>query len=173
MTHRAITALARTLQSRVSLGKSRLETMCLLIVGMVSARTVNLGHIACERPGSVLIASTYRRLQRFFQHAALPQDSAVPILADLIGSRGPWTLALDRTQWAIGARDLVSGAAVMLAPSGVALRTALAVRVACHARDAIGHGLPVPASSRAKVIALAPSRRLISAPAFPETRRRS
>lgn len=106
MPHRAITALARTLQPRVSLGKSRLETMCLLIVGMVSARTVNLGHIACERPGSVLIASTYRRLQRFFQHAALPQDWVVPILADLIGSRGPWTLALDRTQWAIGAREV-------------------------------------------------------------------
>ena len=106
MSHRAITALARTLQPRVGLGKSRLETMCLLIVGMVSARTVNLGHIACERPGSVLIASTYRRLQRFFQYAALPQDWAVAILADLIASRGPWTLALDRTQWAIGAREV-------------------------------------------------------------------
>ena len=72
MPHRAITALAQSLQPRVSLGKSRLETMCLLIVGMVSARTVNLGHIACERPGSVLIASTYRRLQPLFEHAALP-----------------------------------------------------------------------------------------------------
>lgn len=65
MLHRAITALAETLQPRIDLGKSRLETLCLLVVGMVSARTVNLGHIACERPGSVLIASTWRRLQRF------------------------------------------------------------------------------------------------------------
>lgn len=102
MSHRAITALAGTLQPRVSLGKSRVETMCLLIVGMVSARTVNLRHIACERPGSVLIASTYRRLQRFFQHAALPQDWALALLADLIASCGPWTLALDRTQWRSG-----------------------------------------------------------------------
>ncbi len=50
MTHRAITALARSLQPRVRLGKSGLETI-LLIVGMVSARTVNLGHIACG-PGA-------------------------------------------------------------------------------------------------------------------------
>jgi hypothetical protein len=61
MPHRAITALERILRPRVGLSKSRLETLCLIVVGMVSARTVNLGHIACERPGSALIASTYRR----------------------------------------------------------------------------------------------------------------
>ena len=106
MSQRAITALAASLQPRVDLGKSRLETLCLLIVGMVGARTVNLGHIACERPGSVRIASTYRRLQRFFQHVALPQDWAAQIVADLIGRRGGWTLALDRTHWAVGARQV-------------------------------------------------------------------
>ena len=69
MSHRAVTALQRILRPHVGLSKSRLETLCLLVIGMVSARTVNLGHIACERSGaSVLIASTYRRLQRFFQH---------------------------------------------------------------------------------------------------------
>jgi hypothetical protein len=69
MSHRAITALAQTLRGHVGLGKSRLETLGLLIVGMVSARTVNLGHIATERPGTALTASTYRRLRRFFQHS--------------------------------------------------------------------------------------------------------
>ena len=75
--------------------------------------------------------------------------------------------------WVIGARDLVSGAAVMLAPSGVALRTALAVRVACDAGDAIGFGVAVPASSRAKVIAVAAGWGLICAAAFLATGRRS
>ena len=113
MPHRAITALAGILQPRVGLSKSRMETLCLLVVGMVSARTVNLGHIACERPGSVLIASTYRRLQRFFQHVVLPRDWVVPILADLLalrgdggGGGGSWTLVLDRTQWSIGTREV-------------------------------------------------------------------
>ena len=49
--------------------------MALLVIGMIGARTVNLAHLACER-GSALaeLASTYRRLQRFFQHVALAED---------------------------------------------------------------------------------------------------
>ena len=42
----------------------------MLVVGMIGARTVNLGHVATETGRGVLVASTYRRLQRFFQHCA-------------------------------------------------------------------------------------------------------
>ena len=68
MQNRTITALADRLRACIPLSKSRLETLCLLIVGAIGARTVNLGHIATERGGPVQPASTYRRLQRFFQH---------------------------------------------------------------------------------------------------------
>ena len=71
------------------------------------------------------------------------------------------------------ARDVVSGTAMMLAPSGSALRAALAVRVAFDAGDAIGFGVSVPPSSRAKVISVAAGWGLICASAFPATRRRS
>lgn len=106
MLHRAITALEGFLRPHVSLSKSRLETLCLLMVGMVSARTVNLGHIACERPGTTLTASTYRRLQRFFQHVRLGQDWTLPLAAGLLGPGRRWTLVLDRTQWSIGTREV-------------------------------------------------------------------
>jgi hypothetical protein len=106
MHHRAITTLAAVLGPRVRLSKSRLETLCLLVVGMVSARTVNLGHVACERPGAVRIDSTYRRLQRFFQHVDLGADWTLPLVRDLLDLRGRWTLALDRTHWKIGRRDV-------------------------------------------------------------------
>lgn len=102
MLHRAIAALRQTLSLHVVLSKSRVESMALVVVGMVSARTVNLSHVACERPGAVRIASTYRRLQRFFQHVALPQDWSAPIVARLVGRGGSWHLALDRTQWQVG-----------------------------------------------------------------------
>ncbi len=52
------------------------------------------------------IASTYRRLQRFFQHVDLGPDWAAMIVARLIGPTGGWTLALDRTTWKIGTRDV-------------------------------------------------------------------
>lgn len=106
MLHRAIRALEGILSPHVGLSKSRLETLCLLVVGMVSARTVNLGHIACERPGTAQTASTYRRLQRFFQHARLDPDWTLPLVAGLVGPARHWTLVLDRTQWSIGKREV-------------------------------------------------------------------
>ena len=45
-------------------------------------------------------------MQRFFQHVDLGPDWAVPIVARLIGSASAWTLALDRTNWKIGTRDV-------------------------------------------------------------------
>lgn len=106
MHHPAIRALEASLEPHLGLSKSRLETLCLLVVGMISARTVNLGHIACERPGSALTASTYRRLQRFFQHVRLDEDWTLPIVAKLLGANRRWTLVLDRTQWSIGQREV-------------------------------------------------------------------
>ena len=107
MHHQAITTLATVLGPCVRLGKSRLETLCLIVVGMIGARTVNLSHVACERPGTALVASTYRRLQRFFQHVSLGPDWSAPLVVGLLGlGGGPWHLALDRTQWKLGTRHV-------------------------------------------------------------------
>ncbi len=75
MTHCSLADLQKTLSPHVHLGKTRLETLCLLVLGVISARTVNLTHIATERPGRAKVASTYRRLQRFFQQVRLPPSS--------------------------------------------------------------------------------------------------
>jgi hypothetical protein len=108
MPHRAITTLQQILRPHVGLSKSRLETLCLIVVGMISARTVNLSHLACERPTTALVASTYRRLQRFFQHVRLGRDWSAPLVIGLLGLEGPWRLALDRTQWKLGTRTSTS-----------------------------------------------------------------
>jgi hypothetical protein len=105
MQHRTIAALADRLRTCIPLSKSRLETLCLLIIGAIGARTVNLGHIATERGGPVQPASTYRRLQRFFQFFGLAPDWAAPLLAATLGT-GRWTLVLDRTNWKIGRTEV-------------------------------------------------------------------
>jgi len=102
----AIAALRQDLSLHLNLSKSRVETMALIVIGMISARTVNLSHLASERPAGALIASTYRRLQRFFQHARLAQDWSAPLVARLLDLTGSWHLVLDRTQWQVGARDV-------------------------------------------------------------------
>lgn len=106
MPHRAVAALAEILRPGIALGKSRLETLCLIVVGMVSARTVNLGHLAAERSGDVLIASTCRRLQRFFQHVRLGPDRAAPLIGAMLTGARQWDLALDRTNWQVGTTDI-------------------------------------------------------------------
>ncbi len=97
MSQPAIAALQSVLSPHFALGNSRLETLCLIVIGMISARTVNLSHLACERPGEVQVASTYRRLQRFFQYVRLPEDWAAPLIGAMLKGARNWDLALDRT----------------------------------------------------------------------------
>jgi hypothetical protein len=75
------------------------------MVGMLNALTVNLTHLASERPSRTLIASTCRRLQRFFQYVRLDPDWPVPLLAAMIGS-DRFILVLDRTNWKIGRSEV-------------------------------------------------------------------
>lgn len=99
-------ALGGLLSSHLGLGKSRVETLVVIIVGLVSARTVNLSHIASQFPGSAKHASSYRRLQRFFQHVRVDNDWVAQMMVRLLNQRGPWLLALDRTNWKVGSRDI-------------------------------------------------------------------
>jgi len=108
MLNQAIATLRDNLRPHLDLSKDRTETLALLIIAMVSARTVNLSHLAAERPGAAQVASTYRRLQRFFQHVRPGRDWAAPLVAELAGLRASrrWYLALDRTQWRVGACEV-------------------------------------------------------------------
>ncbi|MTH94518.1 transposase, partial [Roseibium sp. RKSG952] len=74
MIRTALDTLQQKLSAGLSLSHSRLETLCLLVIGIASVRTVNLSHISSEMPTQAKLESTYRRLQRFFQHVCLGQD---------------------------------------------------------------------------------------------------
>ena len=106
MTTNLSAALTERLSAYIDLSNSRLETLALLITGMIGARTVNLSHIASERGAPVKVASSYRRFQRFFQYAKPPEDWAAPLIIAVLGLTGPWTLCLDRTNWKIGTKDV-------------------------------------------------------------------
>ncbi|MGZ4671838.1 MAG: hypothetical protein ACXV8K_04150 [Ilumatobacteraceae bacterium] len=67
----------------------------------------------------------------------------------------------------IGARDLASGAAMVLASPRRPLQMAIAARVACDLGDAVGFGLAVPPRSKGKVIAVAIGWGVLCASAFP------
>lgn len=106
MFSKALSILKQRLSPHLNLSHSRLETLCLLVVGMVNARSVNLSHLACELPSAAKVESTYRRLQRFFQHVDLGLDWAAPLVIKMSGVCAPWHLCLDRTNWKIGQRHV-------------------------------------------------------------------
>ena len=57
MTRNVIAALRLSLQDHLSLRKSRLESFCVLVVGVLLSRTVNLSHLACMFPTAAEVAS--------------------------------------------------------------------------------------------------------------------
>jgi hypothetical protein len=67
----------------------------------------------------------------------------------------------------IGMRDVLSGVAMTLSPSGTPLQAAVAARVACDASDVVAFGLSVPPRSRVKVIAVAAAWGLVCAASYP------
>jgi hypothetical protein len=106
MQSRIRAALVATLSGTFSLSKSRLETLACLLIAMVSSRTVNLTHAVCHLPDKALHASRYRRLQRFFQYVRLDQDAVARAVIGMLNLNRPIPLALDRTNWRIGSKDI-------------------------------------------------------------------
>ena len=106
MIRKAIDTLSAKLSDGLSLSNSRLQTLCLLLIGIASARTVNLSHLSGEMPTQAKVESTYRRLQRFFQHVVLGEDWSAQLVIRMLGLFGNWNLCLDRTNWKIGRKQI-------------------------------------------------------------------
>jgi hypothetical protein len=84
---------------------------------------------------------------------------------------GPESPFVGNVARAIGARDLVSGAAMVLASPGRPLQLAIGARVACDLGDAIGFGLAAPPRSKLKVVAVAIGWGVLCASVLPAARR--
>src|SRR3954466_14532308 len=100
------TVLVATLELHFGLSKRRLATLTALICGLIHSRTVNLSHLAVHLCGAACHASKYRRLQRFFQRVRLDQDVAARLVVHMLDLGRPKFLALDRTNWKLGSRDI-------------------------------------------------------------------
>ena len=67
---------------------------------------MNLTKLATAFAGHASEAANYKRLQRFLHHFELPYAQVARCVVKLLGQPGPYTLALDRTNWKVGATDL-------------------------------------------------------------------
>jgi len=69
-------------------------------------RTVNLSILATAFSGPAKEESNYKRLQRFLWEFEMPYARLATFIVKLLGVPGPYTLALDRTNWKVGVINL-------------------------------------------------------------------
>src|SRR4051794_28411281 len=107
MNRRVTAPVRRALQGPLCWRKTRRESFCVLVVGVLLSRPVNLSHPACIFPTRAAIASNDRRLQRFFEQVIVDGSQLARVIVRIVGlGTGPWLLALDRTCWKFGRYDI-------------------------------------------------------------------
>jgi Transposase DDE domain len=97
-----IRSLEQTLSDNLSWNKARIKFVARFLLALFSQRTVNLARLATAFSGAASEAAHYKRLQRFLHHFELPYAQVAHFVVRVLGTPGPYTLALDRTNWQVG-----------------------------------------------------------------------
>ena len=98
-----IRSLEQTLIDNLPWNKARIKCVTRFLLALYAVRTVNLSILATAFSGTATEASNYKRLQRFLREFELPYVQLAQFVVKLLGIPGPYTLALDRTNWKVGA----------------------------------------------------------------------
>ena len=101
-----IRSLEQTLLENLPWNKARIKCVARFLLALYAVQTVNLSILANAFSGSAQVESNYKRLQRFLRQFEMPYAELAEFVVSLLGLPGPYTLALDRTNWKIGAVDL-------------------------------------------------------------------
>ena len=95
-------SLCSLLQSSLSWRKQRVETLLMLLQGVIDQGSVKLWRLASACPSHAKPASTIRRFERFFASQTLDPDWRAGLCWQLVGRPRRCDLIFDRTQWMVG-----------------------------------------------------------------------
>src|SRR5437867_439459 len=101
-----IRSLEQTLLENLPWNRARIKFVTRFLLALFATRTVNLSILATAFSGQAKEESNYKRMQRFLREFELPYAQLSKFVVKLLGVAGPYTLALDRTNWKVGAVDL-------------------------------------------------------------------
>ena len=104
MTH--VSELARILNKTFNWNKARIQCLAQMVKGLIAVKTVNLKEISTSFTTSSKTASSYRRMQRFFQSFHFDLMQIVSFIFDRFSLEGKCMLAIDRTNWKFGKTHL-------------------------------------------------------------------
>jgi len=96
----------QTLLENLPSNKARIKFVARFLRALYAAQTVNLSVLATAFSGSAQTESNYKRLQRFLRQFEMPYAELAEFIVRMLGLPGPYTLALDRTNWKVGAVGL-------------------------------------------------------------------
>ena len=97
-----IRSLEQTLFDNLPWNKARIKFVTRFLLALYAVQTVNLSILATAFSGHAQEESNYKRLQRFLREFELPYAQLAEFVIKLLGLQGPYTLALDRTDWKVG-----------------------------------------------------------------------
>ena len=101
-----IRSLEQTLLENLPWNKARIKFVVRFLLALYAVQTVNLSMLATAFSGHAKEESNYKRLQRFLHNFKLPYAELAHFVVKLLGVEGPYTLALDRTNWKVGTVDV-------------------------------------------------------------------
>jgi hypothetical protein len=101
-----IRSLEQTLLDNLPWNRARIKFVARFLLALYAVRTVNLSILATAFSGNAKEESNYKRLQRFLRSFEMPYAQLAQLVVKLLGIPGPYTLALDRTNWKVGAVDI-------------------------------------------------------------------
>ncbi|MGH8712295.1 MAG: IS4 family transposase, partial [Burkholderiales bacterium] len=95
-------SIEQTLLENLPWNKARIKFVTRFLLALYAVQTVNLSILATAFSGRAKEESNYKRLQRFLREFELPYAELAAFVVKLLGVEGPYTLALDRTNWKVG-----------------------------------------------------------------------
>lgn len=101
-----IRSIEQTLLENLPWNKARIKFVTRFLLALYAVQTVNLSILATAFSGRAKEESNYKRLQRFLREFELPYAELAAFVVKLLGVPGPYALALDRTNWKVGAADI-------------------------------------------------------------------
>jgi hypothetical protein len=101
-----IRSLEQTLLENLPWNRARIKFVTRFLLALYAVQTVNLSILATAFSGSAQIDSNYKRLQRFLSQFEMPYAQLAEFVVRLLKLPGPYTLALDRTNWKVGVANL-------------------------------------------------------------------
>lgn len=101
-----IRSIEQTLSDNLPWNKARIKFVARFLLALYATRTVNLSILATAFSGHAKEESNYKRLQRFVGKFEMPYAQVAAFVVKLLGTPGPYVLALDRTNWKVGAAEI-------------------------------------------------------------------